>query len=1330
MERLKGRNRFSSGSDSIVHTPFGCSAATSAAYGGSAVIAGKKAKCEIQLISRSEYFDSDWYCETYPDVPQTQVSPAEHYYRFGAWLGRDPSERFSTSGYLRLYRDVEASGINPLVHFLVHGRAEGRLPTLPAPSSQRQPDSSLRSCDLAIEPLHQAGRRSIGGDARRILLCAHVAGRYLFGGERSLLDLLDGFSDCGIEVVVSVPALGNPEYLESLLDRCIALVCFPYGWWRDGLVLNEDWIACFAEVIAQYDVCAVHVNTIMLREPLVAARRLGVPGVVHVRELVFHDTALTDLIGLSPQSIQDQVLDTADWLIANSKTTADAFSAPERTIVIPNTVDLDELNLPARSVDSKVNVVMVSSNLPKKGLADFVELAKRASVREPSLRFLLIGPDNEHVEALQAARLAGTLTDSLVLAGYRDCPRAAMEEADIVVNLSHFQESFGRTVLEAMAASKPVVAYRWGALTELVQDQATGYLVPLGDIDGICDRLCELAINPDLRDAMGRAGRAAAINYGRDRFSARLRAAYGRIFDEAPAPRRLTLPARDLEGPAELRLAYFLWHFPVPSETFVLNELRVLVEQGVDVEVYCRQSPHPDFEPDFPIQWTRVSSVEEFASALIRTGRTMVHSHFTYPTVTEMVWPACERAGIKFTFIAHAQDIFREANRVVNRVGEIARSAQCVRVLAPSRFHHQYLVAEGVPDSKIFPTANSVDAELYAALEPRDFSRPRTRVCAVHRFTEKKGLIHLVRAAALLRDEGVQISLYGYGELEGAFQETISKLGLDNVHLMGPVRSRQELLEVFRDHDLFACPSVRAADGDMDGIPTVLMEAMAAGLPVLTTAVSGIPDLVEHRLTGYITEAEPEAIAAAVRQFMRATSHEVAAVARNAAERVSKHFCVRQNVRRMLRLWKNASFDVLIVSWNNPDQLKEVVERLQSYTSSRFHLVICDNGSQPATLALLSRIYARYSNTTVVLNRDNAMVGPGTNICLANSSSEIAVYVCGKEGFIFRKGWEQPILDAMEDRPEVGLAGTLCYSPTYLRAADYPAGVRLFDKFRGREFLEANPDRYMSHVQGGLFALRRSMVEEIGGFSDQVPHDYTDVEYSLYAESRGWQLGELDRLIALYVKTRPGLWDRVTEHNWAMHPPRLEDLPVLDRIVSGEVYHCPVCKVQAPRRSPSEVFELCSVCGSDPIARQLFSFLAGSRLPYRRLPALAIGLPACLHDFWKQQFQGVMLELEEAQAMARSGRRLDCSDARMKLVYLPPCASLSPLHGELLRVMAADAVVLCPRGAAPPSGRELEAGEMSQFGHFEEWHCRSVAIGCTPTPILVGRRAEPQLCVC
>lgn len=1247
---------------------------------------------DIARLAASDLFDAEEYLALYPDVSALGLDPAEHYLRVGAQLLRNPGPGFDTAYYLANNGDVAQSGWNPLLHYLAHGRFEGR-PWRPADRTLPCPDTNNTTrARLAAQTTYQeySGLRAPSSVAKTVMVCAHASGEHLFGGERSLLDILDGLGASGYNVVVTTPDGIYGEYLRALQQRSTMVVEFRHGWWRNNTPVAEHVVAMFASVIAKHGIDAVHANTIMLREPLAAARRMGIPAVVHVRELIAHDAALMDLIGASPERIVAAVVEAADWIIANSEATAESFSKAGAVHVIPNTIDTDALDIDPPGDDSRFSVAIISSNLPKKGVLDFIEVADLCRIALPDAHFLLIGPDNEHTARLKLMQRAGRIPANVEFAGYREHPADAMSEADVVVNLSHFKESFGRTVLEAMAARRPTIVYDWGALPELVVDGHTGFVVPFRDVDAVVDRLKLLYEDRDGLRAMGEAARQRALDlYGKNHYAERIGKAYQGIFESATAPEALTLPARDRSGEVTslepLRIAYFLWHFPVPSETFVLNELRILVAQGQDVQVFCKESPYKDFKPDFPIRWTTVRDPADLANHLRESGRTMVHSHFTYPTVTEMVWPACERARIPFTFIAHAQDIFRKTNDEKNQIGRIGRSPWCLRVLVPSRFHRDYVENRGVPADKLMINPNGVDPELYAeARDPARAARRRRSICAIHRFTEKKGLEDLIAAGKWLEHDGISIHIYGYGHLEQRYRDLIAQHGLDNVVLHGPVENRKAMLQVFREHDLFACPSVRADDGDMDGIPTVLMEAMASGMPVLATGISGIPDLVRDELTGIVCESGGASIASAVKRFYAMPEGQVRAMMEDAQALIERNFNAERLTATLLRLWQRRTLDVMIVSWNNPAQLKEVIRRLQKFTSLPFHLIICDNGSAPETAALLCDAYAEYPNLTIVFNRDNVMVGPGTNICLKHGHSDYAVYVCGKEGFVFDYGWEKTLVDYMDAHPGVGLGGTLCHSPTYFTGNMYPDGIRLFGQFRNQSYAVENPDRPFAHVQGGFLVIRRTMFDEIGGFSDDVPHDYTDVEYSYYAESTGWSLGQAPGMLALYNKTRPGIFTRLDESIVAIHPPTLEDLPLLDRMTAGNVRHCNLCHWHGESFAGPINHPECPQCGSRPDDRSLYRFLAESTLTYRRLPAVGGGVGVAMLPLWQQQFQGGVFSPQEFQDKLDGEGGLGFASRGMKLVYINLAGMRSPVAtaglSESARMLADDGVLVLRPG--------------------------------------------------
>lgn len=464
----------------------------------------------IAGVRRSPLFDADWYLDNYPDVAVAACDPAVHYVRHGADEGRDPGPKFSTSGYAHLYRDeLEVSGLDALNHYEAWGR-QLRHETLPVFTGDRA---------------WRSGRRAV-------LLCAHAAGRELFGAERSFLDVLAALDTLGFNVIVSLPALGNTAYFEQLRATAHKIAVLPYTWWRTGKRACERTRRHFEALIRAHGVDALHANTIVLGEPLIAARACGIPVVIHARELPEHDPDLCGALGATATEVREHVRTQADFLVANSHVVANFFAMPGRSFVLHNTIDDVGLALPAPEVRARtpLSVAMVSSNVPKKGLDDFVELARRLHDAGDGIHCVLIGPDNAHVAALRSRQASGEVPGNLILDGYAASPVIAMHRADVVVNLSRVQESFGRTVLEAMAARRPVVCYDWGALPELVVSGETGFVVPYRDVAAVAECARQLDRDRNLVVRMGEAGRERAVTrFGRAAFRARLAEIYARI---------------------------------------------------------------------------------------------------------------------------------------------------------------------------------------------------------------------------------------------------------------------------------------------------------------------------------------------------------------------------------------------------------------------------------------------------------------------------------------------------------------------------------------------------------------------------------------------------------------------------------------------------------------------------------------------------------------------------------------------------------------------------------------------------------------------------------
>jgi glycosyltransferase involved in cell wall biosynthesis len=279
-----------------------------------------------------------------------------------------------------------------------------------------------------------------------------------------------------------------------------------------------------------------------------------------------------------------------------------------------------------------------------------------------------------------------------------------------------------------------------------------------------------------------------------------------------------------------------------------------------------------------------------------------VHAHFATQTA-DCAAIAAGVAGIPFSFTAHAYDIYSTAPRVRNETlgWKLRRAA---RVFTVSDFGARFLRARLPPEDagRVTTVHVGIPIDLFHPEAP-PAAEPLALLC-VARFQEKKGLDTLVDACALLRERGLEFRLriFGDGPLHEAIAAQVRRLGLEDVVLLPGPAPQEEIARQMRASHLFVMPCRRDRTGDMDGIPTVFMEAMASGRPVVSCAVSGIPELVRHGETGVLVPPDdPQALAEAV----LALAHDPEARRRLAAAGrtlVENQHEQRQNARRVVAL--------------------------------------------------------------------------------------------------------------------------------------------------------------------------------------------------------------------------------------------------------------------------------------------------------------------------------------------------------------------------------------------------------------------------------------------
>jgi glycosyltransferase involved in cell wall biosynthesis len=275
--------------------------------------------------------------------------------------------------------------------------------------------------------------------------------------------------------------------------------------------------------------------------------------------------------------------------------------------------------------------------------------------------------------------------------------------------------------------------------------------------------------------------------------------------------------------------------------------------------------------------WPRKLYLKEFLQAvwiaqfILQAGDVRhIHAHFCHGATT-VTWFVSLITGLPFSFTAHAKDIYCDS---LNPAGLLRRKMRAARFVVTCTDANRDHLLEVEPSANVRCIYHGLNAE-FSDLLVDEVKLPekheRLRALGVGRLVPKKGFDVLVQACAILKRRGFHfetVIVGEHGEHELELRRQIAAHGLrDRVRLTGPLEQAR-LYNEYQRADIFCLPCRVLENGDRDGLPNVLMEAMACGLPVITTPVSGIPEIIKDGHNGTLVPPDDaEALANAIQRI-------------------------------------------------------------------------------------------------------------------------------------------------------------------------------------------------------------------------------------------------------------------------------------------------------------------------------------------------------------------------------------------------------------------------------------------------------------------------------
>lgn len=291
-----------------------------------------------------------------------------------------------------------------------------------------------------------------------------------------------------------------------------------------------------------------------------------------------------------------------------------------------------------------------------------------------------------------------------------------------------------------------------------------------------------------------------------------------------------------------------------------------------------------------------------WAAKLRKQDVSHIHSQWIHSGGTVAMFAAW-LLNKSFSFTGHAADLFRERAALKDKIKR-ADFIVCI-----SEFHRQFYIDNGADPQKLIICYCGIDTSHFSPVTQTSKKDGILRIISSGRLVEKKGFPVLVSACAELKKRGVAFTclIGGSGPDEANLRARITAADLDEeITLTGEALKQEEIPEFMESGDVYCLPCVWASDNDVDGLPQMLMEAMACGLPAVSTQLVGIPDLVINEETGLLVPPNDEVALADALSRLASDPRLGAQLAKKGREHVTSTFDLPGSLDPLVNRFKNA----------------------------------------------------------------------------------------------------------------------------------------------------------------------------------------------------------------------------------------------------------------------------------------------------------------------------------------------------------------------------------------------------------------------------------------